>query len=115
MIRLAYLKKTNTFDLSTYVLIKFKVSNDHQAIVVRTLHHYPISTLIEDLYEKLEGKKSNLVVFLLLPLKLLFSEDLLLCFGLRIQKTKTNWILKTCKQFKNQAMMIIPRTIVAEP
>lgn len=31
------------------------------------------------------------------------------------KKKKTNWILKTHKQFENQAMMIILRTIVAEP
>lgn len=64
--------------------------------------------------EKRKIKKSNLLIFLLLSLKLLLCEDLLLCFGLQIQrKKKTNIRFSELKQRQKQFRII--RTIILEP
>ena len=64
--------------------------------------------------EKRKIKKSNLLIFLLLSLKLLLCEDLLLCFVLQIQrKKKTNIRFSELKQRQKQFRII--RTIILEP
>ena len=93
---------------------KYKKKKKQGNRLFQAISDFPFASLLSPMLFNHFFVNSTFLMLLLLSLKLLLCEDLLLCFGLQIQrKKKTNIRFSELKQRQKQFRII--RTIILEP